>query len=71
MKKVVKKSDVPQIDLELGILTKKAYNRYAPKVYRATTKAEPDNVKQLIAERDLFKDAETMLFKLIDQFKQI
>lgn len=71
MKRLASKSDQKQIMFEIGVDTKKEYNRFAPKIYRAKNKAELQEIVNLISESFLYTKAKEMLFKLISQFELI
>ena len=69
MKRVAKKTDIPQNEFEIGILAKKEYNIYAPKIYRAKTMQDLEGVIKLISESTLFTSTKEMLSKLIAQWR--
>ena len=71
MKRVASKSNQEQIMFEIGVDSKKEYNRYAPKIYRAKNKAELQEVAKLISESILFTNVREMLLKLVSQFELI
>lgn len=66
-KNMAKKSNLAQFDLEYNISVKKEYNRFAPKIYKASTKQELWSIEKLISEYSLYVKTKTLLFTLIRQ----
>lgn len=67
LRRLAKNAGVNSTDLELGIYAKREYNRYAPKIYRAATHEELNQLQNLITSLNLFSQAEELLKRLIAQ----
>ena len=68
---LAKKIGVDKYELAKSIKEKKEYNFFAPKIYRATTLEELNNLIIKIKEQNLYKTVQTMLFELIEYRKSL
>ena len=71
LKRIAKKAGTDYITMEMDIIEKKEYNRYAPKVARAKTISQLDEVQKLITEVPVFKDVKEVLLKIISDKRKI
>lgn len=73
LKRIAKKAGTDEITMEMDIIGKKEYNRYAPKVARAKTIPQLNEVQKLISEAPIFVDIKTFLLKIISEkrFKKL
>ena len=73
LKRIAKKAGTDEITMEMDIIGKKEYNRYAPKVARAKTSPQLNEVQKLISEAPIFVDIKTFLLKIISEkhFKKL
>ena len=71
LRRLAKNAGVNSTDLELGIYAKREYNRYAPKIYRAATHEELNQLQNLITSLNLFSQAEELLKRLIAQRRAV
>ena len=69
LKRIAKKYDTDYLVLQRNVLVKKEYNRYAPKIIRASSVKELAELKELISTSFLYKAAENLLMNLIDKKK--
>lgn len=67
LRNMAKKSNNNQFDLEYNITVKKEYNRFAPKIYKASTKQELWYIEKLIDEYALYPKTKELLLTLIGQ----
>lgn len=65
LKRIAKKENTDYITMEISIIEKKDYNRYAPKILRTKTIEELKEVQELIESKYLFVNTKTMLSELI------
>ena len=70
LKRIAKKYNVNESDIEHRIYEKKEYNRYAPKIYNAKTAQDLDNLQELVlSERFFYYSSKKLLCQLIAQRK--
>lgn len=67
LNRIAKKVGMNTLHLEDDIYTKRSYNRYAPKVYRASTIEELNQLQDTILSMGLHTRVEELLTKLIEQ----
>lgn len=68
LNKIAKKAGVEASDLEHNVCVKLEYNRYAPKIYNASSKEDLEKCKELIETKGLlYSKAKEMLYQLIEQ----
>ena len=65
LKRIAKKAGTDHITMEMDIIEKKEYNRYAPKIFRAKTISQLEEIQKLICEPGIFIDVKTFLLKII------
>ncbi len=65
MRHIAKKYNTNYVQLELEIDSKNTYNIYAPKIYRAKSKIELNELKEMLDKRLFGGKTKELLFKLI------
>lgn len=70
IQKLAKKIGINELDVEYAISVKKEYNKYAPKIFRAKSLEELNNVEKLISSDEPSLNAQKLLAQLIEQKKQ-
>lgn len=71
LRRIAKNGNMDQGLLEREVSIKKEYNRYAPKIYRATTRAELKEVENLISSLNLYARTTELLTLLIKQRRKL
>ena len=69
--RLAKKMGLKVRDLESYICEKKDYNFYAPKIFRATTLEELENLKLRIEEKKVHDSIKELLYELIEYRKTL
>ena len=67
--RIANKSNTDYLDLLRGVLVKKEYNRFAPKIIRAASLKELAELKEWIASSFLYKASEDLLMQLMEKKK--
>lgn len=71
LKRIAKNAGTDAITMEMDIIGKKDYNRFAPKIFRAKTLAQLDEIQKLISDTFIFANIKTFLLKIISEQKNI
>ena len=69
LKRIAKSVDMNFDTLQYNLTLKKEYNRYAPKIFRAKSKEELVQLKELISRANIYQKARDILINLIEQKK--
>lgn len=69
LNRIANKSNTNYLDLLRGVLVKKEYNRFAPKIIRAASLKELAELKEWIASSFLYKASEDLLMQLMEKKK--
>lgn len=69
LKRIAKSVDMNFDTLQYNLTLKKEYNRYAPKIFRAKSKEELVQLKELISAANIYQKARDILINLIEQKK--
>ena len=67
LNRIANKSNTDYLDLLRGVLVKKEYNRFAPKIIRAASLKELAELKEWIASSFLYKASEDLLMQLMEK----
>ena len=69
--KLAKKMGIDKYELSSYIKEKKDYNYYAPKIYRATSVDELENIRTRIEDQKVYSFVKELLFELIEYRKTL
>ena len=69
LNRIANKSNTDYLDLLRGVLVKKEYNRFAPKIIRAASLKELAELKVMISSSFLYQAAENLLLQLMEKKK--
>ena len=69
LNRIANKSNTDYLNLLRGVLVKKEYNRFAPKIIRAASLKELAELKVMISSSFLYQAAENLLLQLMEKKK--
>lgn len=67
LKQIAERANSDYIKMEMDIASKKFYNRYIPKIYRAETSSQLDELQKIISKACIIKDLKTRLLESISE----